>query len=52
MSGIDIYPEYELNAETLAAFAEGREILVETLESIPQGIVRYGSHLCSLCNGR
>lgn len=27
MSGIDIYPEYEPNAETLAAFAEGREML-------------------------
>lgn len=27
MSGIDIYPEYAPNAETLAAFAEGREML-------------------------
>lgn len=27
MSGIDIYPEYEPNAETLDAFAEGREML-------------------------
>lgn len=27
MSGIDIYPEYEPNAETLAAFADGRKML-------------------------
>lgn len=26
MSGIDMYPEYEPNAETLATFAEGREM--------------------------
>jgi len=27
MSGIDIYPEYTPNADTLAAFAEGQEML-------------------------
>jgi len=29
MSGIDIHPEYAPNAETLAAFAEGQEMLVK-----------------------